>query len=269
MRLWIGIALAVALAVAAPARADSGDDGATAAHLLAGVHAFRDGNYEEALVELRVVARAPDAPADLAFYLGPTLYKLGRYREALAVFVTSKAAPDPLTDFYLGQTYFQLNLFRKARGVFAGLHARGIGPVLDAAAARYLDTIDAAYSAAPGPEVIDFYADAGRGALASDPVVAGELLDEARQVEALARAPHRHAEIAGNLGAAWNATQRAAAVVAALATDGARGDEATWQLARAYVATGDRASARTLLAGIANGHAAHATEAAAVLSSLR
>src|ERR1051326_7072843 len=72
----------------------------TGRHLLAGVRAFKDGRYEEALVELRVVARAPDAPADLAFYLGPTLYKLARYREALGVFASSRAAPDALTDFY-------------------------------------------------------------------------------------------------------------------------------------------------------------------------
>src|SRR5262249_44064137 len=122
----VAIAVAVVAAVA-PAR---GDDGGTARHLLAGVRAFKDGRYEEALVELRVGARAPDAPADLAFYLGPTLYKLGRYRDALDVFVSSSAPADALTDFYLGQTYYQLRLYRKARALFAALRTRGLGPAL-------------------------------------------------------------------------------------------------------------------------------------------
>src|SRR5512140_2057134 len=111
------------------ARADDARPAASSGvgrHLLTGVRAFTDGRYEEALVELRIVARAPDAPADLAFYLGPTLYKLGRYREALATFAASRAAPDALTDFYLGETCYQLKLYRKARVVFAGLRTRGL-----------------------------------------------------------------------------------------------------------------------------------------------
>ena len=76
----------------------------TVAHLLQGVRAFREGRFAEALVEFRVVEGAPDAPAELAYYLGPTLYKLGRYREALQVFVTSSAPRDALSEFYFGTT---------------------------------------------------------------------------------------------------------------------------------------------------------------------
>jgi tetratricopeptide (TPR) repeat protein len=260
------VALALALVVA-PVSVQ-GDDGATTRHLLAGVHAFKDGRYEEALVELRVVARAADAPADLAFYLGPTLYKLGRYDEALAVFVASKVPADPLTDFYLGETYYQLRLFRKARAVFAGLRTRGLGPVLDAAAERYVAAVDAAYEARPAPDAIDYYADAGAELVATDPIVAGEYLDEARQVEALGE-PHRHAEIAGALGAVWNAADRPRAVIAALAADPARGDEATWQLARADLAVGDAVAALPLVMAIAAGGGPHAAAATGVLSRSR
>src|SRR5258708_5119287 len=131
-------ALRVAIFVILGVGVADADDAATARHLLAGVRAFQEARYDEALVELRVVARAADAPVDLAFYLGPTLYKLGGHREALAVFVASRAAPDALTDFYLGETYYQLRLYRKAHAVFAGLRTRGLGPVLDEAAARYV-----------------------------------------------------------------------------------------------------------------------------------
>jgi hypothetical protein len=171
------------------------EDGATARHLLAGVHAFKDGRYAEALVELRVVARAPDAPGDLAFYLGPTLYKLGRYAEALVVFDTSRAAPDALTDFYRGQTYYQLRLFRKARATFAALRSAGLGPALDDAAGRYVDQVDAAYRSPPALDAIDYYLEQGLDLRARDPVLAAEYLDEARQVEALSPVRHRRAEI--------------------------------------------------------------------------
>lgn len=267
MRLLV-VALLLALA-ARPAGADAPVASSTPRHLLAGVRAFKEGRYEDALVELRVVARAPDAPADLAFYLGPTLYKLGRYREALGVFATSRAAPDALTDFYLGQTYFQLRLYRKARAVFAGLRTRGLGPALDEAAARYVDAVDLAYRRPPEPAVpavIDGYLGAGLGLLAAEPAVAAEYLDEARLAEALGAAPHRRAEIAAALGAAWNAAGRPRLVIDAL--EGAAAPEPRWQLARAWAAIGDAARARPLLEEAARPGAPHAVEAAALLAKL-
>jgi Flp pilus assembly protein TadD len=68
--------IAALLLVAASAEADGAD-----AHLLAGARAFRAQQYEAALSELLEVERAGAAP-DLALYLGPTLYKLGRFDEA-------------------------------------------------------------------------------------------------------------------------------------------------------------------------------------------
>src|SRR5438132_2378176 len=121
---WVACAL---IALGASARADD----STQRHLLAGVRAFKAQHYEEALVEFRVVQRASDAPADLAFYLGPTLVKLGRDREAIAVFVASTAPRDALTDFYLGEAYYHERMYRKARATFAALRANGLGPVLD------------------------------------------------------------------------------------------------------------------------------------------
>ncbi|HEU4728661.1 MAG TPA: hypothetical protein VFT22_12245 [Kofleriaceae bacterium] len=254
-------------ALGAPGSARA-EDGSTTRHLLVGVRAFKDGRYDEALVELRLVARAPDAPADLAFYLGPTLYKLGRYEEALSVFVGSTAPADALTDFYRGQTCYQLRLFRKARAVFAGLRARGLGPALDEAAGRYVAQVDAAYRTAPAPASIDFYIAQGLELAGRDPLLAAEYLDEARQVEALAAAPHRHGEIITTLAAMWNAAGRAQAAIELVLAERAPPADATWQLARAYLAIGDAAHARPLLDAIAKGHGAHAAEAAALIAKM-
>lgn len=204
----------------------------TPRHLLAGVHAFKAGHYEEALVELRIVARAPDAPEDLAFYLGPTLYKLGRYHEALGVFLASGTARDALTDFYLGQTYYQLALYRSARAVFADLRTRGLGPALDEAAARYIAEVDRGYATAPEPVVVDAYL--AQGLALSDLRLQAAYLDEARQVEELLPARHRR-------------------------------DDIVWPLARAYVKLGD-GRARAMLESLAGGP--HAGEASALLSTL-
>ena len=262
MRSLVLCVLVISLGAGGPARADSST---TTRHLLAGVQAFQNGAYEEALVELRVVARAADAPADLAFYLGPTLYKLGRYREALAVFLGSSAAPDELTTLYVGETYYQLGLYRKARVVFAGLHARGLGPVIDEAAVRYVAAIDLAYREPPTAQAIDAYIAQARDA-ARDLAVSAEILEEARAVEALATARHRHDEIAIALATTWNAIGRAKDTIGMLGAKAALPVEGTWQLARAYRATGDDAHARPLLQKLVTGGGERARDAAALLA---
>jgi tetratricopeptide (TPR) repeat protein len=262
----------VALVALGPAPGASGelraDPAATARHLLLGVRAFKAERYDEALVELRVVARAPDAPADLAFYLGPTLYKLQRYDEALAVFAASRAAPDALTDFYRGQTYYQLRLFRKARAVFAELRARGLGPALHDAAGRYVAVVDAAYQTPPAAASIDYYLAEGLERAGRDPVVAAEYLDEARQVEALAAERHRHPEIVEALAAAWNGAARPQLVIGLVAAERSPSPELTWQLARAHAAAGDAAHARPLLEAIARARGPRAADATALLARL-
>lgn len=263
----VGLCLALGLALGASGELRA-DDGATARHLLLGVHAFKAERYAEALVELRLVARAPDAPVDLAFYLGPTLYKLQRYDEALAVFTVSRADRDALTDFYLGQTYYQLRLYRKARAVFAELRARGLGPALHDAAGRYVAAVDATYRTPPTAASIDYYLAEGLERAAADPIVAAEYLDEARQVEALAAEPHRHLEIVAALVAAWNDAGRTQPVIALATAEPARPPELTWQLARAYAATADAAHARPLLEAIVKAHGPHASEATTLLARL-
>jgi tetratricopeptide (TPR) repeat protein len=256
----------VALVLVASAASARADGTSSARHLLAGVRAFRDAHYEDALVELRIVASSPDAPEDLAFYLGPTLVKLGRHREAVSVFVTSKAPRDALTDVYLGEAYYQLKLYRKARAVFVGLRSRGLGPVLDEAVARYIDAVDAVYRTPPNEATLDYYINAAKEE--RDPVVVAEFLDEARAVDALATAHPRHSQIVDALAAAWNANGKGAAVIELLAGEPTRSDEGTWQLARAYAAGGDAAHARPMLDAIAKAGGPHAAEATELLSKL-
>jgi hypothetical protein len=241
-------------------------DTATARHLTAGVQAFKNGRFDEALVELRVVERAADAPDDLAFYLGPTLVKLGRDREALGVLLRSRAARDALTDFYLGEAYYHLRLYRKAREVFAGLRSRGLGPALDEAATRYVRAVDEAYVAPISEDTVEYYATQAREE--TDGVLAVELWDEARLADDHAASHARRTEVVDALAAAWNAIDRPTRVIDVLATDPARSAESSWQLARAYVAVGDRGHAAPLLDGVVRGGGLHAAEAARVLASL-
>ena len=254
---------AVACVVIALASSAQADD-ATQRHLLAGVRAFKAHDYELALVELRVVQRSPDAPADLAFYLGPTLVKLGRDREAIDVFVTSKAPSDALSDFFLGEAYYHARLYRKARALFADLRTRGLGPALDEAAERYVTAVDVAYSIASGDAVIDAYVSLASDA-SEDAVFAAQAWDEARLIDAMATQHAHHAEIVGALVVAWGKTNPKG-VIAVLSAEPARDPEQDWQLARAYRAVGDAEHARPLLEAIARGSGAHAAEAAGMLA---
>ena len=183
----VSLVLAVSLAGIA-----AGDP---SSHLLAGVQAFQSGHYDEALVELRLVERSARPPADLAFYLGPTLYKLGRASEALVVFRRSTVPPDTLTELYLGLTLYQLALYDQARTAFASAAARGLGPRLDAAARRYIAVIDQLFATPPGTRTIDAYLDAGLRLLArGERELAEAYLQEAARAEQRGN-PHRHEEI--------------------------------------------------------------------------
>jgi tetratricopeptide (TPR) repeat protein len=175
--------LAATIIVALAASGDQ-EPSRTTRHLLDGVRAFREGRFAEALVEFRVVERAPDAPVELSFYLGPTLYKLGRYKEALEVFLGSPSPRDEITEFYLGTTYYQLKLFDAARRSFTALKGR-LGPKLAEAAVRYVQEIDGLLIKTPLPSVTDrLFAQAHAALLANQTFTAGAFLEEALLMEA-------------------------------------------------------------------------------------
>jgi tetratricopeptide (TPR) repeat protein len=175
----------------------------TQARLLDGVRAFQAGDYARALATFQEVEARPDAPPDLAFYIGPTLYKLGRYADALDVFLRARGDSDVLSGFYRAQTYYRLGLYRKARASFVELQGRGLGPRLGAAADLHVQLIDALFVTAPPAAAIDSYLAQGRQLVAAGrAALAAEYFDEARLVEALAPVPHRRDEILAALASA-------------------------------------------------------------------
>jgi tetratricopeptide (TPR) repeat protein len=185
----------VALVLAGVAARADGVDG----HLLAGARAFRAQQYETALGEFQKVEKTGGAP-DLALYLGPTLYKLGRVDEARQVLARMhRHGPvDAVADYYLGLCWHRLGLLRLARTVFAAVDAGDAGPKLAAGAARFVADIDAhvAATASSAPWLA-----AAETLERAQPLVA---LDDAE--EAFLRAPvgsperARAAAIIGRLG---------------------------------------------------------------------
>lgn len=230
---------AILVALSCAALADTGAE--TTARLLEGVRAFRSDRYEEALSRFREVERDGGA-SDLALYLGPTLFKLGRYREAEVILARQhRAGPrDAVAEYYLGLTYHRLGLLRLARAVFATIDVRDAGPKLAEGAARFIAAIDARQL--PTAELARLLDEADT----ADPARANEALDAAE--EALLRAtpgsPERAraallvARLAVNAGAAPTA-------MAMLANESDPRIEV--ELARAALTLGDRGRARALL----------------------
>jgi hypothetical protein len=155
-RTLLVFCLGLAVLLGAPRHA-SADPAEVRRHLLAGVEAFQAGRYETALIEFRVVGRSPSPPADLAFYLGPTLHKLGRHAEAAEVLLAVPAPRELLAELYLGQALYQQRLFLAAREVFVGLRGRGLGPRLEGVVDRYVGLVEALYAAAPPIVVAGVY----------------------------------------------------------------------------------------------------------------
>lgn len=138
-------AIALALSVAAP-----GDD-----HLVAGGRFFRDGRYEEALVEFRVARNL--GARDAAAYAGASLVKLGRFEEALEAFSESgPVGDDALLDYYRALAYHGARLFARADAILAGIGDRA-GPKLADQASRIRADLAPKLSAAPDPATLAWY----------------------------------------------------------------------------------------------------------------
>lgn len=119
------LASSPSLSEAQPADAGAGpDSAATQALLLDGVRAFRAEHYEDALRIFKRV-EADKSPADIGFYLGMVLHKLGRHAEALTVFRAAHRAGlrEPVADYYQAVSAYRLGLFGRARQGFQALLA--------------------------------------------------------------------------------------------------------------------------------------------------
>jgi hypothetical protein len=174
----IALALATLLA-AAPASAGADE------HLLAGAQRFREGRFEEALVEFRVAARLGATGTDP--YVASTLVKLGRHEEAVELFGGGDApGSDPLIDYYRALACWGARLYGCADRLLAGLGDRS-GPRIAEQAARLRTAIAAELRRPPSQAAVDWY----RGRCADEKRTGRAALAEAYCREATAIAARR------------------------------------------------------------------------------
>ncbi|HSM92562.1 MAG TPA: hypothetical protein VLT47_06695 [Anaeromyxobacteraceae bacterium] len=144
------IAQALALLLAATSASAGADE-----HLLAGAQRFRDGRFDEALVEFRVAQRLGAQGVD--GYVASTLVKLGRYDEAVEAFGGGDGpGADPLIDYYRALACWGARLYGCADRLLAGIGDRS-GPKVAEQAARLRGAIAAELRREPTPASIDWY----------------------------------------------------------------------------------------------------------------
>lgn len=126
--------------------------------LVSGAHHFREGRYEEALVEFRVAAKlgARDAPA----YVGASLVKLERFEDAIEAFGgRDGAGSDALLDYYRALACYGARLYACAAEILAGVGKERSGPKLAEQAAKLHADIAARPAVEPTPATIEWYTD--------------------------------------------------------------------------------------------------------------
>jgi tetratricopeptide (TPR) repeat protein len=125
-------------------------------HLMSGARHFREGRYEEALVEFRVAAKlgVPQASA----YAGASLVKLERFEDAIEAFGAYDAAEsDALLDYYRALACHGARLYSCAAEILASVGDRS-GPKLAEQAAKVRADIAARLQVEPTPATIEWYA---------------------------------------------------------------------------------------------------------------
>lgn len=116
--------------------------------LLEGVRLFRTAQYDEALRVFQKID-AERQSADIGFYLGMVLHKLGRHLPALIAFRSAQRSGlhEPVADYYLSVSCFRLGMTTRARSGFtalvaaspsAGSPALPLGPRLQQGARSFL-----------------------------------------------------------------------------------------------------------------------------------
>lgn len=145
-------------------------------HLIAGASAFREGRFDQALVEFRVAQKL--GAADAAAYAAAALVKLGRPEEALDAFGLDASPGDPLLDYYRAMACYDAKLYHCADRLLAGVASQG-GPGMSEQAARTRAAIAAILGAEPSTETIDWYLARCTGAGSARPRLAAAYCTEA------------------------------------------------------------------------------------------
>ena len=123
-------------------------------HLVAGANAFRDGRYEEALVEFQVARELGSGEAGP--YAAATLVKLGRAEDALEAFGLAGGSHDPLLDYYRALACYDARLYLCAERLLAAVGSRS-GPRIAEQVAKTRTAIAAELAKEPPHASIDWY----------------------------------------------------------------------------------------------------------------
>ncbi|MCB9654772.1 MAG: hypothetical protein H6729_11645 [Deltaproteobacteria bacterium] len=113
-------------------------------HLLKGAELFRDGAFEQAVVEFQVAERLDAHGCEASWYLAASLTQVGRFEEAVAVFGRaarlSPAYRDVLLDYYFAVACSETGLSLMAESLLGGVEARA-GPKIRAQATALRDEV--------------------------------------------------------------------------------------------------------------------------------
>ena len=123
-------------------------------HLAVGAHAFREGRYDEALVEFRVAQGL--GASDAGPYAAATLVKLGRAEEAVEAFAPTEEGRDALLDYYRGIACYEARLYLCADRLLAAVGARS-GPRIAEEAVKARAAIASELGKEPPQPTIDWY----------------------------------------------------------------------------------------------------------------
>jgi hypothetical protein len=167
------VALLIAFEVLLTAATPGADE-----HLLVGAQAFRDGRYDQALVEFRVAQKL--GAADAAGYAAATLVKLGRPEEAVEAFgVIRDETGDALLGYYQAIACYDARLYVCADRLLAAVGERA-GPRIAEQTRKTRAAIASDLSREPSRASVDWYL--GRCSerrTENRPVLAGAYCDEA------------------------------------------------------------------------------------------
>lgn len=164
--LWVaGVFIATGVSQAAAERAEpratpshsvvrsETADAATQALLLDGVRAFRAERYDDALHIFHQV-ESQHLLADIGFYQGMALHKLGRHAEALSAFRAAhrQGLSEPIADYYQAVSCYRLGMMARALREFSALQpqerarvaAPPLGPKLMLGVQQFLRAIEQA-----------------------------------------------------------------------------------------------------------------------------
>jgi tetratricopeptide (TPR) repeat protein len=124
-------------------------------HLLAGARSFREGRFDEALVEFRVAQNL--GSRDAAGYVAASLVKLDRPEEAIEAFGGVEApGRDALLDYYRALACYDARLYLCADRILAEVGERS-GPRIAAQARKIRADVAAVLTPEPGQASIDWY----------------------------------------------------------------------------------------------------------------